>query len=414
MHLALDDPPARLVVEIIGQRFEGAGNQRPIVQVAGGQRIGAGQQPGQHAVGGTILGRRFIVDATAAEGIEHDPGPRAQLPPEPPVEEDRDAQVMAGAVVVRDMSGHRPAQTLAYPFDFLQPVIRQGENDGVELTLDEVARAAGGDDVAAVARARHPHDRRVELDSGAHQARSQTPGQHLHATFDRVLRAVDRFGLQEVAKPDEPAGQMRLGRHVAVSGDLQIPPRDRVRHVLQNVRARSRRPRMPVVIQAESAVPAREWQHRDRLAAKVFDCAERAGAKMRAELALVGEKPPVHDDGAAVGRHGVEPQLRDQLAERIVADGIVGVALRDPGFVGDWRGIEPTSLDLAAHSLTGLEQRQSTRGAERPFQQPCCHQSAWPAPDNRDSCHISPALVPTQEPRGTGHRSHPGVSIEGQ
>ena len=35
MHLALDDPPARLVVEIIGQRFEGAGNQRPIVEVAG-------------------------------------------------------------------------------------------------------------------------------------------------------------------------------------------------------------------------------------------------------------------------------------------------------------------------------------------------------------------------------------------
>ena len=116
------------------------------------------------------MGRRLVVEAATAERVEHDPGPRHQAPPERTIEQDRDAEVVAGPVVMRDMFRHRAAEPLPCPFDLLQPVVRQRDDDRIERLRHDTSGAAGGHDIAVVASARHTNDRRVELDAGAGQA----------------------------------------------------------------------------------------------------------------------------------------------------------------------------------------------------------------------------------------------------
>ena len=299
MDLSFDHAPARLRIQIVRQRFEDARNQRAIVAVAARQRLGTREQPSQDAVRpGTVRGR-IRIDATAAEGVEHEPGSRQSITPERPIEQDRDAQVVAGPIVVGHMGRHRASQPLAGPRNLRQPLVRQRDHQGVELVPGELPGTPGGKDVVVVTGDGYLHDGRVEYHVRPHQDGGQGAWQHFHAAFDRILGAVARHRLEEVAKADQPGGQVRLGGHVAVGCNFEIPPGDRVRHLVQDVCAGAGGPGMAIVVGPEPAVPARLRQHRDGLAAEILDRPFRVIAEMNADLALVTEKRPVHDDGAA-------------------------------------------------------------------------------------------------------------------
>ena len=299
MDLSFDHAPAGLRIQIVRQRFEDARNQRAIVAVAGRQRLGTREQPSQDAVRFGTVRRRIRIDATAAERVEHDPGSRQSITPERPIEQDRDAQVVAGPIVVGDMRRHRASQPLAVPRNLRQPLVWQREHHGIELVPGELPGTPGGKDVVVVTGDGHLHDRRVEHDVRPHQAGGQGAWQHFHAAFDRILGAVASHRLEEVAKADQPGGQVRLGGHVAVGCDLEIPPGDGMRNLVQDVGAGAGGPGMAIVVGPEPAVPASLRQHRDGLAAEILDRPFRAIAEVNADVPLVTEKRPVHDDGAA-------------------------------------------------------------------------------------------------------------------
>jgi hypothetical protein len=192
MHLAFDDAIAGLTVEVIGQRLERPPDERPIVGVAERQGVGAGQQPAQHAVFTRIVSRTFVVHAAAAEGVEHEPRTGDAPAPERPLEEDRNAQVVAGPVVVGHVSRHRTAQLRARKFNGMQPVVRQCDDDGIEVFLNNGSALPNTHGVGLVLPvaffvlpvARDPRDRCVELHVRAREALCKPPRQHVHATFD--------------------------------------------------------------------------------------------------------------------------------------------------------------------------------------------------------------------------------------
>ena len=125
---------------------------------------------------------------------------------------------------------------------------------------------------------------------------------------------------------------------------------------------------MAIVVGPEPAVPARLRQHGRGLPAEILDRLFGVTAEVAAYRALVTEKRPVHDDGAAGCRQRRQSQLTDQLPQRIVADRVVGVALRHARLVPYRGAVESPGLNLAAEPAAGFEQRQSARAAEDPFQ----------------------------------------------
>ena len=155
-------------------------------------------------------------------------------------------------------------------------------------------------------------------------------------------------------------------------------------------------------------MPARERKHGDGLPVEILDRPQRTVAARCPDIALVAHERAVENERAALGRHSREAQFLDELPERIVADGLVGVALRDAGLVHHRRSLELAGLNLAAQTMARLEQRDPARWAESPFQQTRRHQAARPTTDDRDSGHAAPCPLPTQGRPGTGH----GVSSQ--
>ena len=217
----------------------------------------------------------------------------------------------------------------------------------------------------------------------------ESPRQHLHAAFNRVLSAVAGHGLQEVPQPDEPVGKVRLRRHVAVRADLEVLPRDRIGDLVQNLLGCAVRPRMPVVVLGEAPMPAREWEHRRGLAAEFLDRPQGRAPEVFPDVAVVAQDRAVQDDRGAMGRERPQAQFSYQLAQGIGTDRLVVVALGDAGLVRHRRGIESPSLHFATETAARFEQRDLHRRLARPFEQVRRHQAGRSAANDRHAGHIS-------------------------
>ena len=90
----------------------------------------------------------FVVDAAAAEGIEHEPRTGDAAAPERLIEEDRDPQIVARPVVVSHVLGHRASQPHAGPFDRVQPRMRQRDDHCIEVVPHNVSALPDRNDVA--------------------------------------------------------------------------------------------------------------------------------------------------------------------------------------------------------------------------------------------------------------------------
>ena len=71
------------------QRLQRGVDQFLIAKVGKRQRIGAGDQPVEHAVLADVVAGALVVDAAAAERFRHEPGAGDLLAPERFVEQDR-------------------------------------------------------------------------------------------------------------------------------------------------------------------------------------------------------------------------------------------------------------------------------------------------------------------------------------
>ena len=150
MYFAFEEVVAGFAVEVIWQRLERAPDERLIVGVTERQRVGTRQEPAEHAVSAGIVPGAFVVDAAAAEGVEHEPRTGEATAPERLVEEDRDPQIVARPVVVRDVLSHRASQPLAIPFNCVEPRVRQRDDHCIEVVLHHASALPGGNDVAPV------------------------------------------------------------------------------------------------------------------------------------------------------------------------------------------------------------------------------------------------------------------------
>ncbi len=328
------------------------------------------------------------------------------MPPERPVEEDRDAQVVAGTVVVRDVVRHRAAQALAGPFDVAQPVVGQCDDDRIELLLRDTPGAAGRHDVAVrrgssttrTTARRARRGVRVRLAARRRGSISMPPSIEYCAPYPGT-------DFRKFRSPISPL--VRCGS-VAMSlwaRDLEILPRDRIRHLLQNVRAGARGPGMAVVVAARTrgaSSRAAAWRPPAggtprslaacrRRSASPISCSSRRNAPFRTTALL------------CVGT-AVSPSSLISCRSGSSTDRVVGVALRHARLVRDRRGVESAGLNLAAQPAAGLEQRQpagrcrTLLPADVPSSGRPAHRRRSRLASYRPLCRGS-----TQEPRGTGH-----------
>jgi hypothetical protein len=155
MHSPFDDARTGLALERTRERANDPFDERVISETAQGERVGPSQEPAQDPMSaGGAVGARLVVDATAAECVEHEPRSVELFPPEPPVEQHRDAQVMCRMIVVGHVSRHGVLQAFSGPFDPSQLRVRQRDNDSVEALAAPDSTGAGVDPVSSVARSR--------------------------------------------------------------------------------------------------------------------------------------------------------------------------------------------------------------------------------------------------------------------
>ena len=132
MRLAFHEMRAR-VAKGRGQRFQRGVDQLFVAEIGKRQRVGAGDQPVQHAMAADVVARALVVDAAAAERLRHEPGARNLLAPERFVEQDRHPEIMRGTVEIGDVLDHRLAQLFAIPAHGGEPGMRQAHQHQVEV-----------------------------------------------------------------------------------------------------------------------------------------------------------------------------------------------------------------------------------------------------------------------------------------
>ena len=134
MDPALDEMSAR-VAERSWQRLQRGVDEFLIAEIGESQRVGAGDQPVQHAVVADIMAGAFVVNAAAAERLRHEPCAGDLVAPERRIEQDRNPQIMRRPVEIGDVLDHRFAQLLAFPAHGGEPGVRQAHQHEIEVTV---------------------------------------------------------------------------------------------------------------------------------------------------------------------------------------------------------------------------------------------------------------------------------------
>ena len=200
---------ARAIAERGRQRLQRGVDQFLIAEIGEGQRVGAGDQPVQHAVLADVVTRAFVVDAAAAERFRHEPGARDFLAPERRIEQDRDPQIMRRPVEIGDVLDHRLAQLLAVPSHGREPGVRQAHHHQIEipglrsLAVHHVELIAAGRGLADL------ENPVIELDIGIDLG-LQALDQLLIAVLDRIQADIAVDIHHEVLQRIQPVGVVAL------------------------------------------------------------------------------------------------------------------------------------------------------------------------------------------------------------
>ncbi|MFK4531629.1 hypothetical protein ABIF90_009610 [Bradyrhizobium japonicum] len=371
------------------QRFQCGVDQLLIRQIGEGQRVGAGNQPVQHAVLADVMTRALVVDAAAAEGFRHEPGAGNLPAPERCVEQDRDAQIVRGTIEIRDVLDHRLAELLAFPAHGREPRMRQADQHEVEVARLRPLAVHHLQLVAAGRRLADGEHAVIELDVGV-DLRLQALDQLLVAVLYGIEADIAVDIHQIVLERVEPVGVVAFGRDVGARHHLEETlcgfVLDRlVEHLLGGLVG----PGILVVVRADALVI---FDRRHRLGAAVPERLDRSrslGAVFAAHARDVVEELAAELHLLGVHRNGLKSEMLDQLAQRIGTRHRVVVDLGNAGLVHRRRGIEFARDDLAAEPVGGLVDGDAAEVAELTLQVPGAHQPAGAAAYDCEIKHMS-------------------------
>ena len=138
------------------QRLQRRIDQRLVVEIGEGERVGARDQPVENAVTADIVARAFVVDAAAAKGFRHEPGARDLVAPERRIEQDRNPQIVRRPVEISDVLDHRLAQVFAVPAHGGEPGMRQAHQHEIEIARLRPLAVHHVEPVAAASRSCRP------------------------------------------------------------------------------------------------------------------------------------------------------------------------------------------------------------------------------------------------------------------
>ena len=131
VHASLEEMPGG-VAEPARQTLDGRGHDRVVVAAGPRLRGRATEQPAEHAVAGFGIAGRFIVEAAAAEGVEHQVAAIDPALPEGLVEERRHPEVVCRMVEPPAVGGQRCREGIVVRADPCKILQRQRQHDGVE------------------------------------------------------------------------------------------------------------------------------------------------------------------------------------------------------------------------------------------------------------------------------------------
>ena len=374
-----------------GQGVERLLDQLGVAEFAGGNGVAAGEQPGEDAERADVVPRALVVNAAAAEGVDHEERFVDRLAPERLAEEERNPQVVGGVVVVREVRLDRALEHVAAPIEAGQPGRRQRDGHGVELLGARLALAAVGDLIRIADCALFdPVDGRFKLDPRGDGV-AEGVDQPLHAALDRVELAVLGIVDEVVVDPVKRVHPLGLGREVAVHQDLQVAPRGLVGDLVEDRLERATEPGVIVVGGPRSVVKVAVLADRVGQRVEVLDRLRRCLAEVEDQVGMGAEDMAVEDDGAAL--HADDGQAEDLLDEEPQGVLAVLVELRRAGLVGDGRVVEELGHDLATEPGRGLEDGDVERlGAALP-EEKRREEAPGPSADDGDPSHDLPFIL---------------------
>ena len=418
MDLALEEMFAD-VAERGRQRFQRGVDQFRVGEIGKGQRVGARDQPVQHAVFADVVTRAFVVDAAAAERLRHEPGAGNLFAPERTIEQDRDPQIMRRAVEIGDVLDHRLAQLLVAPAHGGQPIVRQAHQHQVEVDVDRSLAVHHVELVAAGLGLADLEDAVIEFDLGV-DLRAQALDQLLVAVLDRIQADIAVDIHHEILQRVEAVGVVALGRDVGARHRLEEALGSRVLDLLvEQLLAIGPGPGMIVVMGTDAFVVLHRSDH---LRAALAERLDRVGGLVAVFLAHprhVIEQFAVELHLLGIHRDGLQPEMLHQFAQRVGACHRVVIQFGDAGLVHRRRGVEGPGDDLAADPVGGLVDGDAAQIAEFLLEIPGAHQPARTTADNRKIEHAS--LSNAAKPRcpvgshGVSiHRSPGGLADSGR
>ena len=336
--LAFHEVRAR-IAERGRQRLQRRIDQFLLAEIGERQCVGTGDQPVQHAVLADVVTGAFVVDAAAAEGFRHEPGAGNLLAPERAVEQDRDPQIVRRPVEIGDVLDHRLAQLFAAPAHGREPGMRQAHHHQVEiprlrtLAVHHVELVAAGLGLADL------EDPVIELNVGV-DLRLQAFDQLFIAVLDRVQADIALDIHDKILQRIEPVGVVGLGGEIGARHHLEEALGGRVGNfAVEQFLGGEVRPGMFVVVRADAFVI---FDRRHHVGAALAECLDRGrglGAVFAAHARHVVEQLTVEQHLLGIHRNGLQPEMLDQLAQRIGACHRVVVNLGDAGLVHRGRGI---------------------------------------------------------------------------
>ncbi len=387
MGFALDEMRAG-IAERCRQRLQRGVDQFLIAEIGEGQRVGACDQPVQHAMLADVVAGAFIVDAATAERFRHEPCAGNFLAPERRVEQDRDPQVMRGPIEISDVLDHRLAQLLAVPPHGGEPGVRQAHQHQVEvarlrpLAVHHVELIAAGFGLADL------ENPVIELNVGVDLG-LQAFDQLLIAVLDRIEADIAFDIHHEILQRVQPVGVVGFGGEIGArhhleealgGGVLDLP--------IEQFLGRHVGPWVLVVVRTDAFGI---FDRRHHLRAALAECLDR-GSGLRAVFAAhaghVVQEFAIELNLLGVHRNGLQTEMLDQFAQRIGTRHRVVINLGDAGFIHRRRRLELACQDFAADTVGRLKNGDAAEIAQFLFQIPGTHQATGPAADDCKIQHV--------------------------
>ena len=195
-----------------GQGIEGQSDEIVVAVIGKRQGVVASDEPAQHTVRITGVARALVIHAAAAEGVRHEVGACDPVAPEWSTKQEAHSQVVCRDGRSKQDASPSPAKLAAAPFESLQPVVGQGEDDHVERMILVSPPAIGPSaDRCRPGSLANGNDRAAEAHVRG-DAFLEPVDEPLDPADDRIQAKVTGVVHEDVLQSVQRGGQVRFGR----------------------------------------------------------------------------------------------------------------------------------------------------------------------------------------------------------